>query len=341
MKTSIGLALGSLWLLSVYAPASAASYHIAHELPLDGEAGFDDLKVDSSGRVFVTRGTFVQVIDADGSRVIGVIPDTPGVHSIAFAEDLGRGYISAGRSSNVIVFDLKTLARLNEIKTTGENPDAIIYDSNTHRVLSFNGRGRNATVIDAVKNEVIGTIALDAKPEFAAADDAGTVYVNLEDKNSVAAIDAKTMTILHVWPIAGCDGPTGLALDRAHRRLFSVCSNKIMAVIDAGSRRVVATVPIGGFVDGAAFDPGEGLAFASAGEGTITIVHEDAPDRFSVVQTLPTQPGARTMTLDERTHRVYVSTATYKETAPAPGAPQSGPRFTAVPGSYKLLTIEP
>jgi len=323
------------------AGGGAVNYHITHELPLPGEAGFDDLRVDSGGRVFVTRGSLVQVIDADGAGVIGEIADTPGVHSVALADDLGRGYVSAGRTSSVVVFALISLTRLAEMKTTGDNPDAIVYETTTRRVFAFNGRGRNATVFDAMTNDVVGTIDLDAKPEFAVADGAGRVYVNLEDKNSIAAIDAKTLAILHVWPVAGCEGPTGLALDRANARLIVACSNKTMAVVDAGSGGVVTTLPIGGFADGAGFDPGTGLAFVSAGEGTLTIAHEDTPDQFTVVQTLATERGARTMTLNENTHRVYLSTATYVEAAPPAAGTQPGPRFTAVPGSFKLLVIDP
>lgn len=337
---SLGIFVCS-WVLAAQAVAGATNYHVVRELPLPGEAAFDDLRVDPSGRIFVTRGSFVQVIDADGSAAVGEIADTPGAHSIAIADDLGRGYISAGRSSSVVVFALISLGRLAELKTTGENPDAILYEANTRRVFTFNGRGHNATVFDAMTNNVVDTIDLDAKPEFAVADGAGRVYVNLEDKNSVAAIDAKTLAVLHVWPIAGCEGPTGLAMDRANDRLIVACSNKTMAVVDSGTGHVVTTLPIGGFADGAGFDPGAGLAFASAGEGTLTIVHEDTPNRFTVVQTLATERGARTMTVNENTHRVYLSTATYVEAAPASAGTPAGPRFTAVPGSYKLLVVEP
>jgi len=320
--------------------AAAPHYHVVRELQLPGEANFDDLRVDASGRVFVARGTFVAVVDRNGTRVLGQLADTPGAHSIAIDETAQRAYVTAGRASSVVVFDLQTFAKITSIATTGDNPDAIVFDETTRRVIAFNGRGRNATVIDAATTDVVATIALDAKPEFAVTDGNGRIYVNLEDANAVAVIDARASTVTQRWPIAGCEEPTGLAIDRAHQRLFSTCGNKMMAVLDASDGRLVATLPIGAFVDGAAFDPAKQLAFASAGDGTLTIVREDAPDRFGVVQTLATQRGARTMALDERSHRVYVASAMYVETQAAEGQPP-GARFSAVPGSFKLLVIDP
>ena len=189
-------------------------YQLAGSLGLPGEEGWDYLTFEQGGsRLFISHGTHVEVVDVDRMKRVGEIADTPGVHGVALAPDLGRGYVSAGAASTIVVFDLKTLARLKEIKSTGENPDAILYDAATRRVFAFNGRGRNATVIDAVSNEVVGTIALDAKPEFARADGQGHVYVNLEDKNSLAVIDSRALTLLSVWPIAGCEEPSGLALN--------------------------------------------------------------------------------------------------------------------------------
>src|SRR5215469_15241938 len=254
---------------------SRPQYHIAHEVNLPGDEGWDYLTYEQGAhRLFIAHGTQVQVLDTERLALAGTIPDTPGVHGIALAPDLGRGYISAGRSNTIVVFDLKTLKRLKEIKATGDNPDAIIYDASTHRVFSFNGRGRNATAIDARTDEVVGTIALDAKPEFAVSDDKGHVYVNLEDKSSIAAIDPQQLTVTSVWPITGCEEPSGLAIDVAGRRLFAGCDNKVMAVIDATSGHVLGTAPIGAGVDGAKYDPGARLAFASSGggEGVLTVV---------------------------------------------------------------------
>jgi len=321
------------------AAVAGTQYHVVRELQLPGEANFDDLRVDAAGRVFVARGTFVAVVDRDGTRVLGQLADTPGVHSIAIDESAQRGYVTAGRASSVVVFDLTTFARVTAIATTGDNPDAIVYDEATRRVVAFNGHGRNATVIDPATNTVVGTIALDAKPEFAVTDGDGRIYVNLEDADSVAVIDARTMTVLQRWPIAGCEAPTGLAIDRVHRRLFATC-NERMAVLDSTTGRVVTTLPIGAFVDGAAFDPDKRLAFASAGDGTLTIVKEDGPERFRVVQTLATARGARTLALDPKTHRLYVASAMYVQT-PAVAEQPAGPRFSAVPGSFKLLVIDP
>jgi len=319
------------------AASGAPAYHVSREVPLSGDDGWDYLTADAAaGRLYVTHGTKVQVLKSSDMSTIGEIPDTPGVHGIALAPDLERGYISAGRADSIVVFDLRTLTRLQEIKTTGANPDAILYDPNTHRVFTFNGRGRNATVVDARDNSVIATIDLNAKPEFAVTDLAGSIYVNLEDASSIAAIDAASHTVRATWKLPACEEPTGLAMDRKHWRLFSVCSNKVMDVVDAKSGNVVATVPIGGRVDGVAFDPGAQLAFVSGGDGTMTVVHEDTADKFSVVQTVPTRIGARTVTLDEKTHRVYTVTAKYLPTEEsAAGRPK------IAPGTFSVLVMEP
>jgi DNA-binding beta-propeller fold protein YncE len=318
-----------------------ASHHVAHEVKLSGNDGWDYLAVDGKdGKLFVSHGTRVEVLDTGKLASAGIIPDTPGVHGIAIAKDLGRGYVSAGAASTVVVFDLKTLARVAEIKTTGENPDAILYEPRSHRVFTFNGRGHNVTVIDASKNAVVGTIALDAKPEFAVTDDSGNVFVNLEDKNSIAELDPQKLTVKAVWHLAACDEPSGLAIDRAHHRLFSVCSNKIMEIVDATNGHSVARVPIGSGVDGAAFDPGAQLAFASGGDGTLTIIKEETPDTYSVLETVQTRAGARTLAVDEKTHRVYLSTAE-RGPAPAPVAGQPRQRPSIVPDTFEVLVVEP
>jgi len=321
--------------------ASSSNYHATSEVAIPGDEGWDYLSFDSVGaRVFVSHGSRVQVIDAKKNALLGEIADTPGVHGIALAQDLGRGYISAGRTSVVVVFDLKTLARITAIKTTGDNPDAILYEPKTQRVFTFNGRGKNATVIDAKTNMTIGTIPFDAKPEFAQTNGEGEVYVNLEDKNSLAVIDAKAMQVTKTWPITGCDEPSGLALDAKHKRLFAVCANKVMAVIDSAKGNVVATLPIGAGSDGVAFDSKQDTAFASCGEGVVTVVHEDSPQKFSVVQTVPTKRGARTITVDENTHRVYTVTAKFGATpAATPETPRPRPRIE--PGTFALLVLEP
>jgi DNA-binding beta-propeller fold protein YncE len=319
----------------------APQYHLAHEVPLPGDSGWDDLTFEQGGhRLFIANGTQVQVVDTDSLTLAGTVADTPGVHGIALAPDLGRGYISAGRANSIVVFDLKTLARLKEIKTTGENPDAIIYDAATQRVFSFNGHGRNATAIDAKSDAVIGTIALDAKPEFAVSDGKGHVYVNLEDKNSIAAIDPHKLVVTAVWSLGGCEEPSGLALDVAGRRLFAGCGNKVMAVVDATSGRVLGTAPIGEGVDGARYDPGAHLAFASCGEGVLTVVALPSSGAPEVAQAVTTQRGARTMALDERSHRIFLVTANF---GPPPLATpeRPHPRPTILPGTFRLLVVAP
>jgi DNA-binding beta-propeller fold protein YncE len=320
---------------------AAPGYHIAREVQLPGEEGWDYLAFEQGGhRLFVSHGTRVLVVDTDTLKVVGEVADTPGVHGIALAPDLGRGYISAGRSNTIVVFDLKTLARLKEIKTTGETPDAILYEAASHRVFSFNGHGRNVTAVDATTDAVLGTIALDAKPEFAVADGKGHMYVNLEDKNSLAVIDPAHLTITAVWPIAGCQEPSGLAIDAARGYLFPACDNKVMAVVDAASGKVLGTAPIGEGVDAAGFDPATNLAFASCGEGVLTVVRADKSGRPEVVETVKTQHGARTMALDLATHRVFLVTADFGP-PPAATPEHPHPRGAMVPGSFRLLVLEP
>jgi DNA-binding beta-propeller fold protein YncE len=338
-----GLAALALAMLAS-AGADAAprpQYHIAHEVNLPGDEGWDYLTYEQGGqRLFIAHGSQVQVLDTHQLTLAGTIADTPGVHGVALAPDLGRGYVSAGRTSVIVVFDLKTLARLKEIRSTGENPDAILYDEPTHRVFAFNGRGRSATVIDAKSDTVVGTIPLDAKPEFAAADGKGHVYVNLEDKSSIAVIDPQGLSVSAVWPIAGCEEPSALAIDRAGQRLFVGCDNKVMAVVDATSGRVLGTAPIGEGVDAAAWDPGAKLAFASCGEGVITAVAVKSSGAPEVAQSIPTQRGARTMALDEHSHRLFTVTANFG-TPPAATPEHPHPRPPILPGTFRVLVIEP
>jgi YVTN family beta-propeller protein len=337
-------AIAAISTASAQAPqpsASAASYHVASKVKLGRDGGWDYLIVDTAGhRIFISRGTHTLVVDARTDSVVGDILDTPGVHGIAFAYDLGRGYTSNGRDSSITVFDLKTLDQVARIHTTGVNPDAIVYDDASHRVFAFNGRSGDATAIDATSNTVAGTIPLGGKPEFAVVDGKGTLWVNVEDRSEIVRLDTKTLAVQNRWALAPCEEPSGLALDRATRRLFTVCSNKMMAVVDADGGKVVATVPTGDGTDAAGFDPATKLAFASNGEGTLTVVHEDSPDAAHVVQTVATQRGARTMALDPQTHIVYEVTADFGP-APAPTADRPRPRPTMIPDSFTLLVIRP
>lgn len=335
-------ALAASVALFVVQTASAAEpqYELKQKYVIGGDGGWDYLTYDAVGkRLFISRGTRVQVVDPSKGSVIAEIPNTEGVHGIALASDLGKGFTSNGRENTVTVFDLKTLKETQKIKLDGaENPDAILYDPASKRVLTFNGRSKNATVIDAEKGTTVANIPLDGKPEFAAADGKGTVFVNIEDKSELVAIDAKNGKVVNTWPLTGCEEPSGLAIDQKHRRLFSGCHNKVMAIVNADDGKVVATVPIGQGVDANAFDPGTELAFSSNGDGTLTVVHEDSPEKFKVVQDAQTQRGARTMALDSNTHDVYLVTAEFDEQPPAEG--QTRPRRTMKPGSFTLLVMQ-
>ncbi len=316
-------------------------YQLKQKFTLGGEGGWDYLTFDSAdNRLFISRGTRVQVVDTAKGSVIGEIPNTTGVHGIALAQDLGKGFTSNGRENTVTVFDLKTLKETAKIKLEGgENPDAILYDSASKRVFTFNGRSKNATAIDATTGTVAGNIALEGKPEFAAADGKGIVFVNIEDKNEIQAIDARKATVVNTWPMAGCEEPSGLAIDQKNHRLFAGCGNKVMAIVNAETGKLVTTVPIGPGVDATGFDPKTGLAFSSNGEdGTLTVVKEESPDKFSVVQNAETQKRARTMAVDTNNHDVYLVTADFDE-PPPPAEGQKRARPTMKPGSFTLLVM--
>lgn len=315
----------------------AGGYHVARRVVLGGNGGWDYLTVDPvARRVYVARDTHVQVLDADRDSIVHDIVGTEGVHGIALAPGFGRGFTSDGRDATVTIFDLHTYGVIGRVLVTGRDPDAIVYDSVSRRVFTMNGGSDNATAIDAASGAVAGTIALGGRPEFAVADGRGRVYVNIENRSALAAIDARTLAVVGHWPLAPCEAPSGLAIDREHRRLFAGCRNKLMAVIDADSGHVITTLPIGAGVDADRFDPETQLAFASCGDGTVTIVHEDAPDRFAVAGVLATQRGARTMALDAATHAIFLVTAQFGP--PAAGGVRSRP--TIVPGTFTLLVAE-
>jgi hypothetical protein len=264
------------------------------------------------------------------------LPDTPGIHGIAIVPDLGKGFTSNGSNSSVTVFDLKSLKATKKIEARGV-PDAILYDAASKRVLTFNHQTNDATVIDAIGEAVVGTIAFDAEPEAAVADGKGHVFVNLRSTSEIAELDATSLKILNRWPLAPGVRPNGLGFDAKHRRLFSTCGNQTMVVMDADKGSVVGTAEIGRGSDGCVFDPGTGLAYSSNGDGTITVVGETDPGKFGVVSTIPTQPGARTMALDPRTHRLYLSAATVAPAAE--GEPQAGRRRNFVPGSFVIVVV--
>jgi DNA-binding beta-propeller fold protein YncE len=324
--------------VAVLALAAGPGYHLLTTYKLGGEGGWDYLTVDSSARhLFVSRATHVMVVDADTGKSVGDIPDTPGVHGIALAPELGRGFISNGRENTVSIFDIKTLATSSKVKV-GENPDAILYDPATKRVFTFNGKSHDATAIDAALGTVLGTIKLDGKPEFAASDGKGEIFVNIEDKSELTAIDPKKLEVKATWPLAPCTEPSGLAIDRKHRRLFAGCDNKMMAIVNADNGKVIATLPIGEGVDATAFDDETNLAFASCGEGVLTVVHEESPDKFILAENVTTQPGARTMALDSKTHKAFTVTAKFGP-PPAATADNPHPRRSIVPDSFVVLVL--
>lgn len=317
---------------------SVSDYHVIQQVKLGGEGGWDYLTIDPrTRRLYISRSTHVMVVDADAGKLLGDIPDTSGVHGIALVPEMNKGFTSNGRDASVTVFDLKTLKTLNKI-SVGRNPDAIIYDPASKRVFAFNGASRDATAIDAQTEKVAGTIPLDGRPEYAAFDGDGHVFVNLEDKSEVVELDSRKLTALARWPLAPGEEPSGLAFDRQHKRLFAVCSNKLMVVMSADGGKVISTLPIGSGVDAAGFDADTNFAFSSNGEGTLTIVHEDSPDKYSVIETIATRKGARTMTLDPLTHKVYLVTAEFGPT-PAPTQTAPRPRPSIVPESFTLLIV--
>ena len=316
----------------------AGGYHLIAKKVLGGEGSWDYLTCDSAARrLYISRGTHVMVVDADSLEVVGDIPNTEGVHGIALAPEFGRGFVSDGRSNTVTIFDLKTLQTLGTVPT-GNGPDAIIYDPASKRVFTFNGHGGDSTAIDAAAGTAAGTIALGGKPEFAVADGKGRIYNNLEDKSTVVEIDSHKLVVTNRWPLAPCEGPSGMAMDAERRRLFIGCDNKMMAVMDADSGKALATPAIGNGVDANGFDPAAGLAFSSNGDGTLTVVHEDSPDKFSVVENIQTQRGARTMALDAKTHKVYLVTAEFGP-VPAPTSEHPHPRPAMKPGTFTLLVF--
>jgi hypothetical protein len=338
MRGWLWVLTSALLLAAVALAAAGPGYHIIATYKLGGDGGWDYLTVDAAERrVYISRATHVMVVDADSGKSVGDIADTPGVHGIALAQDLGRGFISNGREGTVSIFDPKTLATSNKVKV-GDNPDAILYDPATKRVFTFNGKSQDATALDATKGTVLGTIKLGGKPEFAASDGKGEIFVNIETTSELLAIDPNKLEVKSRWPLAPCTEPSGLALDRKNRRLFVGCDNKMMAVVNADNGKVITTLPIGEGVDATWFDDETNLAFASCGEGVLTVVREESPDKFSLAENVPTQQGARTMALDSKTHNVWVVTAKF---GPPPTATPDNPhpRRSIVPDTFAALVL--
>jgi DNA-binding beta-propeller fold protein YncE len=318
--------------------AADSGYHIIKRLKVGGEGGWDYLTVDGAARrLYVSRSTHVMVIDLDSDKVVGDIPNTLGVHGIAIAPELNRGFTSNGKADTSTIFDLKTLKVLGEVKTGG-NPDAITYDPVSKKVFTFNGRSKDATVFSAATGKVLQTIPLGGKPEYCAIDGKGKVYVNNEDTNEVIEIDCITARVSKKFSLKPCEEPSGMGLDAEHGRVFSGCHNKVMTVLDTKTGKVIATVPIGGNVDGNGFDSGAGLAFSSNGDGTLTVAHESSPGKYEVVETVTTQRGSRTMAIDPQTHNIYLPAAQFMPPK-ASTSENPKPRPEMVKDSFEVLVV--
>ena len=336
MKRTLASLLAALTLMTI--PATAQKpFKVADRVKLGGEGGWDYLTYDPAGnRIFITRGNHVMVVDAKTLKPSGDITDLSGTHGVALAEELGRGFISSGGDNMMVIFDLKTLKVLDKVKV-GERPDAILYDHSAKRVYTFNAKTQDSTVVDATTGKVIGSVPLGGKPETGVADGKGNVYVNIEDRSEIVRIDTKKLVVAEHFPMAGCDEPSALAFDVAHRRLFAGCASKVVAVVDPDSGKLVTTVDIGGGVDAGAFNPKTQQILMSCGaDGVLSVIHEDMPDKYTVVQTVPTEKGARTMALDESSNTVYTVTAQFD-----PTPPPAGQRRKMIPDTFELLVVRP
>lgn len=324
-------------LLSAIMVSAQSSYRIVNRIPVVGDGGWDYLTFDeANNRLFISHSTMAQAIDIKSGKVVGTIPDTKGIHGITIAADLNKGFTSNGRDSSVTVFNLTTLQVIETVKIPAKNPDAILYDQFSQKVFTFNGGSNTSTVIDAKSNKVLATIPLDGKPEFSVTDGNGKIFVNIENKSVINVISTSSLEVVQRWSIVPGDEPSGLALDNINHRLFSVCSNRLMIVSDAETGKVIATLPIGDHCDGVAFDPVLNRAYSSNGDGTITVVQEENANTFKVIETIPTQRGARTITVDKTTHHLYLSVAEY-EAAPT----EKHHRPAIKPGTFVVLDVAP
>jgi mono/diheme cytochrome c family protein len=337
LTLACGMSLANLTKAEPQTPGGSG-YQLAKKITLGGMGGWDYLTADPlSHRVFISRGSHVMVVDADGN-VVGDIPNLMGTHGAAIASEFNHGFTSNGGSNSVTMFDLKTLAVISDIKMPDAiSPDGYVYDPASKRVFTFNGRSNNATAVDAKSGDpVTGSVPLGGKPEAAQADGAGHIFVNIEDKDQLLEFDSGTLKVMNTWPLAPCTQPSGMASDVAHKRLFIGCHNNLMTIVDFTTGKVVATESIGTGIDANGFDPGTGFAFASCGDGTITVIHEDTPDKYTLVDTIKTQQGARTMAYDISNHNIYTVTAEMTP-APAPSPENPRPRPVIVPNTFTLL----
>jgi len=334
-RTRFALIIALSLLCGSVSPAHAA-YHLLKKVVLGGDGGWDLLSLDGEGRrLYVARSNRVMVIDADSYKLIAEIQNTPGVHGVAVAHDLGRGFTTNGGDTSATIFDIRTLRQIGRV-TTGARPDAIAYDSASGRVFTMNAGSHDATAIDATQGKVVGTVPLGGRPEFAVTDGQGRLFVNLEDSSAVQVVDTRTLAPVARWPLSPGTEPSGLAIDRERHRLFAVCADSLMIVMDSNNGRVITSLPIGRGVDAAGFDPATRRAYSSNGAGSLTVVQEEGPDSLRVLEDVPTQPGARTMALDEKSHRVLLVSASFGP-PPAATAEHPHPRGPVLPESFVLL----
>jgi len=337
MPRAMILLLGAALCLAGQAVAGPSGYHIVKTVTLGGDGGWDYLNRDpATGNLFITRGTHVMVVDPANGKVLADIGNLQGVHGTVFVGD--RAYVSEGGANRIAVIDKKSFAKVGEI-AVGTKPDGILYEPRSNRIFTFNAASGDATAVDAATGRVVGTVSLGGKPEAAAADEAGTIFVNIEDKSELVAFDARTLGVRGRYPLAPCESPSGMAADVAHGRIFSGCDNQMTSVEDMKTGKVVGHFPIGNGVDADRFDPATGLIFSSNGEsGTLTVAHEDNPGRFTVLENIKTADGARTMELDPNTHRIFLVTADRRPGTPTPAEPH--PRKVPVPGTFRLIILD-
>jgi DNA-binding beta-propeller fold protein YncE len=338
IKTLLALVMVLGWAGVVKAKEAAGGYKIIKSVPLPGDGGYDFLSVDSDARrVYISHNDSIQVVDADTYKLIGTVEKVPHPHGIAVCPDLNKGYASSGKPGSVVVFDLKTFQHLAEIPTA-EDCDVILNDPATGKVLTFNGDSHTACIIDPATDKLTRSVTLKGGPEVAVSDGKGHLYDNLETENMVLKMDAKTLKVLKTWPLAPGESPSGLSMDLKNNRLFSGCHNHLLVVVNAKNGKVIQTLPIGDHVDGTAFDPGSGNVFSSNGDGTLTVIHQDSANKYKVVQNVQTEPGAKTLALDAKTGRIFLTVAKRGD-PPAPTKEEPKPRGKILPGSFHLLVV--